>query len=269
MKLLGVDFTSAPRHAKPIRAAWARLEGSVVRLERIESSTDWPQFEHLLQTPGPWVGAFDLPFGMPREMVRDLNWPTRWPELVRHARALGKEGFKRTIDDYRATRAPGNKFAHRATDHPAGSSSPMKLVNPPVALMFQEGTPRLADAGLHLPGLHPNSDTRIALEGYPGHTARTITRASYKSDTRKDQTPARATARAHIIATLTSGDNALSLTLHAPHDLLQTLQDDASGDHLDATLCAMQAGWAATRSQTGWGLPADIDPIEGWIVSVV
>jgi hypothetical protein len=28
--------------------------------------------------------------------------------------------------------AVGSKYAHRATDIPAGSSSPMKLVNPPV-----------------------------------------------------------------------------------------------------------------------------------------
>ena len=30
-------------------------------------------------------------------------------------------------------------------------------------------------------------------------------------------------------------------------------------------LCAVQAAWAAT--QPGYGLPADLDPLEGWIVS--
>ena len=59
----------------------------------------------LLATPGPWVGAFDLPFGLPREMVQDLAWPTHWPELVRHCAALGKAGFTAAIDHYRAGRA--------------------------------------------------------------------------------------------------------------------------------------------------------------------
>ena len=40
---------------------------------------------------------------------------------------------------------------------------------------------------------------------------------------------------------------------------------DASGDTLDAVLCLLQAGWAASRP--GWGLPAQVDPLEGWILS--
>ena len=38
-----------------------------------------------------------------------------------------------------------------------------------------------------------------------------------------------------------------------------------AGDSLDAVLCLMQAAWASERP--GYGLPADIDPLEGWIVS--
>ena len=36
-----------------------------------------------------------------------------------------------------------------------------------------------------------------------------------------------------------------------------------------ATLCLMQAAWAQTRHDEGallYGLPPDIDPIEGWII---
>ena len=44
------------------------------------------------------------------------------------------------------------------------------------------------------------------------------------------------------------------------------LAADASGDELDAVLCLVQAAWAAAR-EPGYGLPAQIDPLEGWIVS--
>ena len=36
-------------------------------------------------------------------------------------------------------------------------------------------------------------------------------------------------------------------------------------DRLDAVLCLVQAAWAAARP--GWGQPAQIDSVEGWIVS--
>ena len=49
---------------------------------------------------------------------------------------------------------------------------------------------------------------------------------------------------------------------HAQRD---ALVDDARGDALDAVLCLMQAAWASL--QPGWGLPSDVDPLEGWIVS--
>ena len=34
---------------------------------------------------------------------------------------------------------------------------------------------------------------------------------------------------------------------------------------LDAVLCLVQAAWTAQRPS--WGLPAKVDPLEGWIVS--
>jgi hypothetical protein len=40
---------------------------------------------------------------------------------------------------------------------------------------------------------------------------------------------------------------------------------DAMGDRLDAVLCLMQAAWAAL--QPGHGLPTQVDPLEGWIVT--
>jgi hypothetical protein len=41
------------------------------------------------------------------------------------------------------------------TDHPAGSHSPLKLVNPPVGLMFLEAAPRLLASGVSIPKPNP------------------------------------------------------------------------------------------------------------------
>ena len=42
-----------------------------------------------------------------------------------------------------------------------------------------------------------------------------------------------------------------------------------SGDSMDAVLCQLQAAWALQQHQQGaplYGLPPDMDPLEGWIV---
>ena len=49
--------------------------------------------------------------------------------------------------------------------------------------------------------------------------------------------------------------------VNAPH----TLVEDPSGDELDALLCATQAAWAWAKRNQNFGLPADSDPLEGWI----
>ena len=255
LTILGVDFTSAPRRAKPITAARGRLERGRLVVDAVERLEDFAAFEALLARPGPWIGGFDFPFGLPAELVRDLGWPREWRALVAHCARLSRDELRATLDAYRAGRPPGRKYAHRATDLPAGSSSPMKLVNPPVALMFHEGAPRIAASGAHVPGLADGDRDRIALEAYPGLAARGITRDSYKNDTKAKQTPERAAARRRIIAALDAG---------LPRALRREMQDDASGDTLDAVLCAVQAAEAATRPR--FGLPARVDAVEGWII---
>ena len=257
MKIIGVDFTSSPGPRKAITVARCELEGDALRLDAIDALRDFEAFEALLREPGPWVGGFDFPFGLPREMVRDLDWPRDWGRLVAFCAALSRREWRGILDGYRATRAPGRKYAHRATDLPAGSSSPMKLVNPPVALMFHEGAPRLAEAGVHVPGLMDGDRRRVALEAYPGLLARSIIgHASYKSDTPSKQTPARHAARRRIVE---------ALGIVAPADARRRLVADGSGDALDAVLCAVQASGAARRRN--FGLPAKVPTCEGWIVS--
>jgi hypothetical protein len=265
--VLGVDFTSAPRRAKPIVVARGRAARGAFVLEGIETLADWRAFERLLASPGPWIGGFDFPFGLPRVAVRDLGWPLEWDVLVRHCAAMGRGEFRTALDAYRETRPVGDRYPHRATDLPAGSHSPVKLVNPPVALMFLEGAPRLAAAGVHIPGLRGGDLARVAVEAYPGLAARAITRASYKSDETRKQTPTRRAARAAIVAQLRRDGGPFGFRLEGDRALLASLVGDPTGDRLDAVLAAMQAAWCLRRRARNYGLPRDVDPLEGWIAT--
>jgi hypothetical protein len=263
-----VDFTSRPRKQKPITVATGRMRRRAFELDSIEEYCDWEKYESWLNRDGPWVAGFDFPFGLPREAVRDLGWPATWHELVLHCRSLGRESFRTALDHYRESRPAGNRYAHRATDRPAGSHSPLKLVNPPVGLMFLEGAPRLLEAGVTIPGLMKGDPLRIAFEAYPGFVARQMVKSSYKNDTRAKQTPQRMRARRAIVTALASSDNPFVFALSASPRTLRSLVLDATGDRLDAVLCAMQAAWAWQRRSHNHGLPIKIDPLEGWIVMV-
>jgi hypothetical protein len=267
-RLLGVDFSSAPRPAKPIVAAWGRRADAVLRLESIDRLPTLDAFSALLATPGPWVGGFDMPFGLPRELVEQLGWPTEWPALMSHYAGLSREQIRQTFAAFCAARPAGSKFAHRACDAPAGSSPSMKWVNPPVAYMLHAGVPRLLAAGVHLPSVHAGDESRVALEAYPGLLARELIGSrSYKSDEKTRQTPERLIARKDMVDALEQGRTRLGLRLKLTHAQRDALVADATGDSLDAVLCLLQAGWAA--GQPAWGLPGDLDPLEGWIVSAL
>jgi hypothetical protein len=263
---IGVDFSSRPSRRKPVQLARGVCEGRVLRLQRIDAFDSLDGLAQALAAPGPWVGAFDLPFGLPRELVLALGWPLQWLPLMRHYESLSRAQIRTLFKAFCDARPAGAKFAHRACDRPAGSSPSMKWVNPPVAWMLHAGVPLLIAAGVHLPGLHDGDAQRVALEAYPGLLARELIGArSYKADDAPRQTPERLIARKDIVAALEQGRTRLGLRLKLSPALHERLVDDAAGDHLDAVLCLMQAAWAAGRPN--WGLPADIDPLEGWIVS--
>lgn len=266
MRVYGVDFTCAPRRAKPITLASGTLVGKVLDLQALEPLGSFAEFEALLERPGPWVGGFDFPFSLPRELVRDLGWPQTWKGLVAHCTAMTRIELRQQLDAYRDTRQAGRKYAHRATDLPAGSSSPMKLVNPPVALMFHEGARRIAAAGVHVPALAKGDATRVALEAYPGLLARKQLgiRESYKSDTRSEHTPARKAVRRRIVDALKAGEP-LRIRMLSSRRLEKLLVEDGSGDALDAAICAVQAAWAARQPR--YGLPLRVPAAEGWIIS--
>ncbi|MDO9315638.1 MAG: DUF429 domain-containing protein [Burkholderiaceae bacterium] len=265
-----MDFTSRPTPRKPIVVARGSFDGRSVRLDALDAHARFEDFSAWLLAPGDWVGAFDLPFGLPRELVHALGWPTDWLALMRHFAGLSREQIRDTFAAFCDARPVGGKFAHRACDGPAGSSPSMKWVNPPVAYMLHAGVPLLIDAGVHLPGLHAGNDpreaSRVAVEGYPGLLAREVLgNRSYKSDAKAKQTPERLIARKDLVDALEQGRTRLALRLRLSHAQRDNLVADASGDRLDAVLCLLQAAWA--RTQPGFGRPADSDPLEGWIVT--
>ncbi|HEX7384924.1 MAG TPA: DUF429 domain-containing protein [Burkholderiaceae bacterium] len=263
--LVGVDFTSRPTRAKPIVVAHGTREGGAVRLERLVSYRDASGYARWLAEPGAWVGGFDLPFGLPRTLVESLGWPTDWLALMRHVAALPRAALRETFAAYCAARPAGAKFAQRACERPAGSSPAMKWVNPPVAYMLHAGVMPLVDAGVLVAGHRSEGDPRrVALEAYPGLLARDVLgRRPYKSDERAKQTPARRAARADLVGAIGRGHPRVGLRLVFGHDQRDALVDDASGDSLDASLCLLAAGRAATEARWGW--PEGVDPLEGWI----
>lgn len=266
LRVVGVDFTSRPTRRKPITVAVGERQGSRVRLLQMQALTDDTGFEAWLAQPGPWVGAFDFPFGLPRELVEHLGWPTDWPALMDHYAALPRAEIRATFAAFCQARPAGAKFAHRAADRPAGSSPSMKWVNPPVAYMLHAGVSALRRAGVHLPGLQAGDASRVALEGYPGMLARELIGArSYKSDQAARQTPERLIARKDLIEALVQGRSRLGLRLHLSSAQRDELAADACGDRLDAVLCLMQAAWALDRPRWGW--PPQVDGLEGWILT--
>jgi len=55
-------------------------------------------------------------------------------------------------------------------------------------------------------------------------------------------------------------------TLEIPTALAEALIEDPKADSLDALLCAVQAAWAYSQRNNGYGIPSHCDPLEGWIV---
>lgn len=274
-KIIGVDFTSAPSSHKPIVVARCQLTAARLVVHRIDPLFDFASFEALLQEEGPWVGGFDLPLGLPRELVTTLNWPCGWHELVGHIRDIGKIAFKDALNGVRESRPMGSRYIARRGDARAGASSPMKLVNPPVGLMFFEGAFRISRSGVCVLPCAPSADTRIALEAYPGFLARQITASSYKKDGVEGRSPARRDNRELLVGALL-GASAMHPVLHGllvemGKPLRERCVDDGSGDTLDSVLCATQAAIAALaqqRGQANYGIPAAADPLEGWIATV-
>jgi len=264
MKIYGIDFTSRPKRSKPITCLECRLDGNRLEARDLIEWRDFEAFEEALRRPGPWIAGVDFPFGQSRRFIENIGWPNTWQGYVEYVGSLDRKGFRSTLDDYRANRTAGDKEHRRATDIRAGSISPQKLYGTPVGLMFFEGAPRLLEAGVTIPGLQQGDPQRIVVEAYPGVLARSlIGRRGYKQDTKKKQTQDQHVARKDLLHKVTGGGifSTHGLIVTAP----ETLADDPGADHLDALLCAVQAGWAWMQRESNYGALTSIDELEGWI----
>lgn len=265
LQLLGVDFTSAPTRRKPITVARGTLVGQRLAVQRVDRLADFAAFEQLLHEPGPWLGGFDFPFGLPREFVDSLalGGDAQSVMVSIQQRCASRMALRTLVDTWGNGRPAGRRLIHRRTDRAAavGSTSPLQTRYVPVGFMYYEGMSRLLGSGAHLPGLREGDSHRVALEAYPGRLAfELIGRRSYKNG---DDTE-RLIARKDVLHALALGPPRLGLRVAlraAQHDEILA---DAQGDLIDALLCLVQAAWASTRPD--WGLPREVDPVEGWIV---
>ena len=193
MQLLGVDFTSAPARRKPITVARGRFQGAVLRLDGVDALPDFGAFEALLARAGPWFGAFDFPFGLPREFVDSLRLGASADAVVAelHRRCPARMDFRALVDAWGNGRPPGRRLVHRRTDTAlpgVTSTSPLQTRYVPVGFMYFEGFARLLAAGVDLPALRAGDRSRVALEAYPGLLAHAlIGRRSYKNSDEPDR----------------------------------------------------------------------------------
>ncbi len=264
MHVLGIDFTSRPSRSKPITCVRCDFDDATLRFLASERWPSFSLFEHELQRKGAWIAGVDFPFGQSRRFVENIGWPLNWREYVLHAGSLGRSSFRKTLDVYRQGRPEGDREHRRKTDAHARSISPQKLYGVPVGLMFFEGASRLAESGVTIPALQIGDPDRIVVEAYPGVLARRIVGGrSYKHDSRKKQTPELLAARRDILSRLSEGaaKEHYGFGITAPDRLC----DDPGGDDLDALLCAIQAAWAWKNRSNNFGIPRDVDLLEGWI----
>jgi len=272
VKIYGFDFTSAPGPRKPITCAVCELLESTLKLHACLKLHNFAEFEAFLNRAGPWLAAIDFPFGQPRKLISRLGWPETWEGYVQLIAAMGKHSFEHTLTQYCASHPPGDKHHSRVTDVRAASRSPMMLHRVPVAKMFFQGAPRLLASGVNILPSRPTNDSRIVVEGYPALVVRRLlVNRTYKSDERVKQTADKVVARQAILQRLCSPEllDHYGCTLEIPETLSEALIEDPMADSLDALLCAVQAAWAYSQRNNGYGIPPYCDPLEGWIVDPI
>ncbi|WP_166395711.1 DUF429 domain-containing protein [Rubrobacter marinus] len=269
MRIYGLDFTSTPSRRKPLILVSCALQGRVMRAEGSETLTSFEELEAFLASDGPWVCGMDFPFGQPRGLVEALGWPPSWEGYVGKVSRTSKDEFEDAIKSDMALRPPGSKFRYRLADRRSRSTSAMRLFRVPVGKMFYRGAPLLLRSGVSVEPCRPVPDGRVAVEAYPAVVARRfLGREGYKSDERSKQTDEHREAREKLVAGLGSGvlEEAYGFTVGVGEAWRSRLVADPMADELDSLLCAVQAAWAYTKRDEGWGVPEECDRDEGWIL---
>jgi hypothetical protein len=127
----------------------------------------------------------------------------------------------------------------------------------------------LLASGATVVPMHDGDPERTVLEAYPRLVAEAlIGRRPYKEEKVAAPGEPRTIARAELVRALSGCGLSVAYGLRI-EDLAVfegELCEDASGDRVDAVMCAVQAAWAWTRRERGFGIPPGVDRAEGWIV---
>lgn len=269
MKIIGIDFTSAPSSTKPITCLMGSFHEQEHRLDlEVERPyVSFNDFSQFLNEPGEWIAALDFPFGLPQKLLKAWDWPETWEAYVKQVKATPKAEYEARMLAYQANQPPGQKQHFRPTDRATRSSSPMKLHYTPVGKMFYEGAPRLLDADIDIIPCRRLDSPKIALEGYPALIARRFGK-SYKTDDKNKRKNQHLDVRSAILKGIQSPEfqTEFGFSITLPTVMQKEMLNDPTGDRLDAALCAIQAAWAYTRRHKGYGVHKECHPNDGWII---
>ena len=83
--------------ASPSCWRWARRPAAASCSTRLEKIERWRASPEWLAQPREWVGGFDFPFGLPRELVEHLGWPLQWRDCIAHYASLSRAGHPRHV----------------------------------------------------------------------------------------------------------------------------------------------------------------------------
>ena len=268
MRVYGIDFTCAPSARKPITCALCRLEDERLYLDALCLLESMECFHNLLASDGPWVAGMDFPFGLPRDFVQPVNWPPDWEAYVVSAGAMAPAAFRELAQSVAADRLAGYRYSLRDADRVAGAQSPMNVTCPPMGLMFHAGAPSLLASGATVLPMKSGDPDRTVVEACPALVAQAlIGHRPYKDEPSLSVNDPRTQARFALLDALR--DDMLSrrygLRLFGLDAFADELAEDERGDAIDALMCAVQAAWAWTRRDVGFGIPSGADLNEGWI----
>ena len=269
MRIFGVDFTSAPRDGKPIACASTILESNILNVHCLAALSNLETFENFLNSEGPWVAGIDFPFGQPRPLLENLGWPMSWEGYVERSASLGTQGFEALLRDHSGEHPEGAQRHRRCVDEQADARTPKTRYRLPIGRRFARGAPFLKRSQVSVLPCRPRHDERVVLEAAPALVARRLIGAqSYKPSADNESMRALTDARRAVVEGLVAQtlSDEFGVQIVIAKAIREELIEESSGDSLDSVLCALQAAWSWTRREHGWGIPEQVDPLEGWIV---
>ncbi len=271
MRVFGVDFTSVPCDRKPIVVAVCEFESGLLRLTGLKPLPSLAAFRSFLEviSDSVQITGLDLPFSQPRRLFENLGYPLNWTQASRKIAGMNWHQFHSLLLEYQEFRPPGDRHHFRVTDEIAAAASPMNTVRPPVARMYHAALPFLLETTLSLEPCRPANNRSWAVEAYPALIVRrVIGRTCYKGSPYCDGEAVQSANRALVLEALRSPGirKVFGFGVEIPEDFDQLIVDDVAGDRLDAICAAVQAAWAWTRRDEGFGIPEGADALEGWIV---